>query len=73
MEAGLGKSLEGQNARGLKKVADRARHWCILLMGAENRLPYPAPLPGPNTPIGGQGTNKGPHNAPHNNCRLTEA
>ena len=34
MEAGLGKSLEGQDARGLKKMADRARHWCVLLMGA---------------------------------------
>jgi len=47
MEAGLGKSLEGKNARGLKKVADRARHWCILLMGAENRLTSPSPFPSP--------------------------
>ena len=57
MEAGLGKSLKGQTARGLKKVADRAHHWCILLRGAENRLPppYPSPLPGPNTPSGERG------------------
>ena len=40
MEAGLGKSLEGQNARGLKKVADRARHWRILLGGAENMVGF---------------------------------
>ena len=88
MEAGLGKSLEGQNARGLKKVADRARHWCILLMGAENRLPSPSPFPSPlagrggisppgrGNPAptaGGEGTNKRPHNAPNNNCRLTAA
>ena len=56
MEAGLGKSLKGQTARGLKKVADRARHRCILLMGTENRLPsLTLPLSPVQTPLQGRG------------------